>query len=610
MKVIVAHPAQQHSYRLATALKNANMLEKYATTVYNKKGSLTALCAHLLRGKFRVKAESRHCDNLDDNDVIQFCELEGLIKLVALNTNFLKRHYYQIKYHTADCFARKVARYAIKHHVDAVITYDDSSPLLFEILEREAPHILRIMDMSSANLLYLKNIYEHDMELAPSFAERMRRERSICWDQDILDRAEREIKATQKFLVPSEFVSRSLAYSGVKSEQLLRCPYGVDIAQFSPKEYKDDLYIRNRAIRFIYVGGVKELKGISYLLEAFRDIPTNDAVLTVVGQYCPDDKDIQEYKDKVEFTGTVLHNEIPDLLRQADVFIFPPLGDSYALSVMEAAACGLPVIISENTGVIDEIQDGVNGFVVPVQSVTMLKSRIEYFINHPEKIESMGREARKMAEQNTWSKYYDYTAEIIKNVEGGCDWIEIKDYSNKPYRQRPLHFIYVGGVKELKGISYLLEAFKEIPVELADLTVVGNYCENDTDTRPYQGIVKFTGSILHSYVAEELKKADVFVFASLGEGLSLSTLEAAACGLPLIVTENSGVNDEMTDGVEGFVIPIQSKKAIQDKVYWFIEHPEMIHRMGEAAKLFAQKYTWEAYYKKVKEIFENEICSD
>ena len=421
MKVIVAHPAQQHSYRLATALKNANMLEKYATTVYYKKESLTALCAHLLRGKFRVKAESRHCDNLDDNDVIQFCELEGLIKLVALNTNFLKRHYYQIKYHTADRFARKVARYAIKHHVDAVITYDDSSPLLFEILEREAPHILRMMDMSSANLLYLKNIYEHDMELAPSFAERMRRERSICWNQDILDRAEREIKATQKFLVPSEFVSRSLAYSGVKSEQLLRCPYGVDIAQFSPKEYKDDLYIKNRAIRFIYVGGVKELKGISYLLEAFRDIPTNDAVLTVVGQYCPDDKDIQEYKDKVEFTGTVLHNEIPDLLRQADVFIFPSLGDSYALSVMEAAACGLPVIISENTGVMDEIQDGVNGFVVPVQSVTSLKSRIEYFINHPEKIESMGREARKMAEQNTWSKYYDCTAEIIKNVVGAVN---------------------------------------------------------------------------------------------------------------------------------------------------------------------------------------------
>ena len=64
-----------------------------------------------------------------------------------------------------------------------------------------------------------------------------------------------------------------------------------------------------------------------------------------------------------------------------------------------------------------------------------------------------------------------------------CNWIKVKDYQfNKPYKQRPLHFVYVGGVKELKGISYLLEAFREIPVELADLTVVGDYCEKDTDT--------------------------------------------------------------------------------------------------------------------------------
>ena len=416
MKIIVAHPAQQHSYRLATALKKANMLDAYVTTVYYKKGSLTALCARLLKGKFRAKAESRHCESLTNDDVVQFCEVEGLLKLVALNTGFLDKYYYKIKYHTADRFARKVAQYAINHQVDAVVTFDDSSPLLFEILEKKAPNILRIMDMSSANLLYLKKIYEHDMEIAPSFAERMKRERSICWDKNILDRAEREIKATQKFLVPSEFVSKSLAYSGVQSEQLWKCPYGVDINQFSQKEYKDNLYIKKRPIKFIYVGGVKELKGISYLLEAFRDISTDDAVLTVVGQYCQTDKDIQEYKDKVVFTGTVLHDEIPDLLRQADVFIFPSLGDSYALSAMEAAACGLPVIVSENTGVKDEIQDGVNGFVVPIQSVDSLKNKIEYFISHPEKIESMGREARKMAERNTWSIYYNHISEIANNV--------------------------------------------------------------------------------------------------------------------------------------------------------------------------------------------------
>lgn len=49
MKVLVAHPAQQHSYRLAIALAQSGKLFKYVTTVYHKKKSLTALVAKLLQ---------------------------------------------------------------------------------------------------------------------------------------------------------------------------------------------------------------------------------------------------------------------------------------------------------------------------------------------------------------------------------------------------------------------------------------------------------------------------------------------------------------------------------------------------------------------------------
>lgn len=419
MKVLVAHPAQQHSYRLATALKRAGMLDKYATTVYYKSGSLTALVAKLLKGKFRTKAKERRCEELSDDEVIQFCEGEGLLKLVALNTKYFKKNYIQIKYHTADRFAKKVAKYAIKHQVDAVVTYDDSSPLLFEILREKAPDILRIMDMSSANLLYLREIYEDDTKKAPAFAERMRQERAICWDPEILDRAKREIESTQKFLVPSQFVARSLEFSGVIPEQIYRCPYGVDVSQFSPKDYQEDLITRTRPIRFIYIGGVKELKGISYLLNAFMEIPQDEAELTVVGQYNPEDADLDLFKDRVKFTGAVLHSDIPKLLQDSDVFIFPSLGDSYALSVMEAASCGLPVIVSENTGVQDLIEQGVSGFIVPIQSKDALKEKIQYFIDHPERIELMGCAARKMAEENTWDAYYDALGDIAKNSWGG-----------------------------------------------------------------------------------------------------------------------------------------------------------------------------------------------
>ena len=416
MRVLVAHPAQQHSYRLATALKKAGMLDKYATTVYYKSGSLTALVAKMLRGKFRTKAEERHCDALSDDEVIQFCEGEGLLKLVALNTPYFKKKYNQIKYHTADRFAKKVAKYAIKNNVDAVVTYDDSSPILFEILKDKAPDILRIMDMSSANLLYLREIYEGDTKKAPAFAERMRKERSICWDTEILDRAKREIEATQKFLVPSAFVARSLEFSGVKSEQMYRCPYGVDVSQFSPKEYSEKMIERTRPIRFIYVGGVKELKGISYLLEAFNEIPVNIAELTVVGNYNSNDADTAPYKDRVHFTGNILHSAVADELKKADVFVFASLGEGLSLSTLEAAACGLPLIVTENSGVNDEMTDGVEGFIIPIQSKEAIKNRALWFIEHPEKIKSMGEAAREFALKFTWESYYERIETIFRSL--------------------------------------------------------------------------------------------------------------------------------------------------------------------------------------------------
>ena len=415
MKILVAHPAQQHSYRLAGALEKEGMLHSYATTVYYKKRSLTAAAAKLLRGGFKTKARNRRCEEIPDLKVIQFCEAEGLLKLLALNTPFLKNKYRKIKYDTADRFAVKTARYAVSRHVDAVVTYDDTSPILFEKLRKEAPDVVRILDMSAANILYMRSIYEKDIQLAPGFERRLRDERKICWDPFTIERTKRELNAAQYFLAPSEFVRRSLEYSGIETDRIYDCPYGVDTKEFRLKEYeKTDRGLR--PLEFIYVGGVKELKGISYLLEAFRQIPTEQAVLTVVGKYDPEDEDIAPYKNIVNFTGQVLHSEVPGLLQKADVFILPSLGEGMALSAIEAASCGLPLILSENTGLKDLIQEGVNGFVVPIQSAEAITEKVCYFIEHPEKIETMGKCARKTAEQYTWDNYSDHVTKAINTI--------------------------------------------------------------------------------------------------------------------------------------------------------------------------------------------------
>lgn len=413
MKIIVAHPAQQHSYRTAIALHRESRLDRYLTTVYRKRFSLTAVAAALLRGKLKEKALGRTCPELPDAEVVQFCEAEGLLKLFAMHVPCVRKYYQRLKYATADRFAKRVAGYAIKHRVDAVITYDDCSPLLFEILRERAPAIRRITDMSSASLLFLRKIYEADTEKAPAFANRLRTERSIVWDDAVLQRAERELQATQDFLVPSAFVAKSLKDYGIAEKQIHICPYGVDTGMFSQKTYSG---LKNRPLECVYVGGVKELKGIYYLLEAFRQLPQEKAQLTVVGAANTEDDDLQPYLKHVTFTGPVLHTEVSAILKRSDVFILPSLGEGLSLSALEAAGTGLPLIVSENSGVNDVMEDGREGFIIPVQSTTAILEKIEYLIQNPGRLETMGLAAREMAEKYSWENYYARLNEVMSEM--------------------------------------------------------------------------------------------------------------------------------------------------------------------------------------------------
>lgn len=419
MKILVVHPAQQHSYRLASALAEEGLLYKYITTVYYKQGSLTALAAHFLPSRYKTKARQRRCAELSDEQIQQLCEFEGLLKLLTMNVPALRPFYRNVKYRTSDHFAKKAAEYAIKVGADAVVGYDDYSSLMFEILAHRAPNILRILDVSAANTIYMRQIYERDMELQPEFAARLRSERKIIWDPATIERTKKELKYSQLFISPSDFVSKSLVYSGISSDRIMLCPYGVDTGLFAAKEYPTVAELCSRPLRFIYVGGVKELKGISYLLQAFDKIPENKAALTIVGQVNKTDEDIQPYIQRVTFTGSVLHSKIPELLHDADVYIFPSLGEGMSLSILEAAACGLPLIVSENSGVSGLMTKGVEGFTIPIQSVDAIVDKINWFSENRNKIEAMGKAAREFALKYSWERYAWNISEIFDGIKNG-----------------------------------------------------------------------------------------------------------------------------------------------------------------------------------------------
>lgn len=414
-KIIVAHPGKQHSFKLASALKKNNMLFKYVTTVYDKDNSiLMKIIKKILTKENKARANTRKNKDLLEEDVIQFGETRGLIEIFLARYDKSKKIYNWWQKKTTDFFGEKVAKLAIQNNVDAVILYDTNAKKCFEILEKEAPNILRIMDVSAVNRLYMKKIYEEDMKRFPLFAEKLKRERLFLWNKENCERLKIELEKTQFFLAPSQFVKKSLLYSGVKENQIAICPYGSNFNSIPKKEYN----IKKDKLKAIYVGNVTAMKGVHYLLKAILEIPKEKIELIVVGSYDNSSHVFDKYLNRVQFTGKVLHKKVKNLLSQADIFIFPSLGDGMGLSVLEAMSCGLCCIVTRNAGASDAIVDGVNGFVVDAQNEEVLKEKILWLYENKNVLSQIGKEAIKSIEKYTWDNYESNVAKILRKKFG------------------------------------------------------------------------------------------------------------------------------------------------------------------------------------------------
>ena len=387
---------------------------QYCTTVYDKPGSLTHFIKRFLSKNDSEKANTRRNSEIKDSEVCQILEWYGLYQLFMMRRNISGDRYNKINDSLNVKFGHRVAKLAKKTHVDAVISYDNNSMTLFSDLKRMSPETIRILDVSAANRIYMKEIYKSDLQLSPDFADKLKEECPIIESEKVCERVQKEIELSQYFLVGSSFVKKSLEYSGVKSEQIYICPYGVDTSKF----YRKALKIRTESepIRFVFVGGTKQLKGLSYMLQAFQKIDHTKATFTIIGADNLYEKLKEKYAKDVNFAGMILHDKMPEVLQDYDVMVFPSLGEGFSLSMVEAMACGLPVISSTNTGANDFIENSKNGFIVPIQDTDALVDKMQWFIKHHEEIPRMGKNAIKTASALTWDNYHKKVAAAIMEI--------------------------------------------------------------------------------------------------------------------------------------------------------------------------------------------------
>jgi alpha-maltose-1-phosphate synthase len=182
------------------------------------------------------------------------------------------------------------------------------------------------------------------------------------------ERTRGAVELMDYLLCPSSFVRNSFLKRGFKPEQILDVIYAVDLSRFAPARQERP---PQRPLTIINTGSLTLRKGTPYLLEAFhlirKEVPNARLLLTniVSDSIKPI---LARYRDlPIEWSPSLPLDKLAERLRSADVFIFPSLEEGLVMTALEAMACGLPVILTPNTGTNDFVIEGVNGSVVPIR---------------------------------------------------------------------------------------------------------------------------------------------------------------------------------------------------------------------------------------------------
>jgi starch synthase len=161
-----------------------------------------------------------------------------------------------------------------------------------------------------------------------------------------------------------------------------------------------------------------------------------------------------------------------------------------------------------------------------------------------------------------------------------------------------LRVLFVGALSQAKGLGYLLEAVTRIGPEI-EFTLIGRRISSAIPAPCVMDKFRWIPSLPHDELLQEMSHHDVLVLPSLHEGFGLVMTEAMGQGVVVITTPHTAGPDLITDGVDGFLVPIRSSEAIEETLALLIRDRDRLKAMQEAAHRKVLAFTWENYRQRL-----------
>ena len=190
-------------------------------------------------------------------------------------------------------------------------------------------------------------------------------------------------------------------------------PNGVDVDKFAKPararaEIRAQWDIPETVPLMVSVGRLIGWKGLHIVLEALAGVP--EAHYLIVGQGEERERLASLASrlgmgERIHFSGAQPHETLPDIFHAADIFVQPSIGEeAFGISVVEAMACALPVLVSRNGGMVEIVQDGVNGHLLPKGDIPAWREALSALTQNPEARQRLGQAARqRVVEYFTWA---------------------------------------------------------------------------------------------------------------------------------------------------------------------------------------------------------------
>lgn len=225
------------------------------------------------------------------------------------------------------------------------------------------------------------------------------------------DNAGKHFGRAHKIIAVSHAVARFLTTCGYKAERIQVIHHGIPdpLAVARPKA-SSTLSVDDSGLHtLLMVARIVPAKGHDTALHAMAHLRHLPVQLLLAGDQhagCGPDMVALSHAlglaERVEFLGH--RTDITELMLNADLLLAPSRREALSLTLIEAAACGLPVIASRVGGIPEVVQDGQTGCLVPVDDPTALAETIEKLLAQPDKLESFGQRARQAFESSFTEK--------------------------------------------------------------------------------------------------------------------------------------------------------------------------------------------------------------